>query len=341
MATGIGIVGAGFMARTYAFGIRALVPDARLVAVTGGTRAPALARDFGLVHEPTLEGLLARADIGVVILASPTYVHEAQTVAAAKAGRHVFTEKPIAASLPEIDRMIAACRAAGVRLGVNAVTRWRRGVRLAKELVDAGEIGEIRMVRHTYAVPAEVYAEPGHWILEPGSGSPFLDQGAHCNDAIRWFVGADAVSVSALYRSYGGATPGGLSAMVTFAFANEVMAQLWLSYQWPFPPGPDKTIDYLFVGSRGMLEVGYRASLRIHQGAGWRTLYEHPPVRQPDPDVPFAYPYAAQVQDFLDALRDDREPEVTGEVARKGIEMALAADLAATTGATVRLPLAG
>ena len=59
------------------------------------------------------------------------------------------------------------------------------------------------------------------------------------------------------------------------------------------------------------------------------------------PTSPFAYPYAEQIQDFLDAIRDGREPEVNGEEARKGIEMAIAADRSAASGEVVRLPLVG
>jgi predicted dehydrogenase len=339
MTLGIGIVGAGFMSRTYVYGIRELVEGARSVAVMGGTRAPELAADFGLAVEPDLEALLARDDVDIVLLGSPTQAHRDQTIAAARAGKHVFTEKPIAATLPEIDDMLRATREAGVLLGVNAVTRWRKGIRMAKGLVDAGEIGEIRMVRHTYAFPATGYADPGHWINQPGAGSPFLDQGAHCNDVIRWFVGADAATAYAVYNSYTGTVPDGQSAMVTYTFENGVMCQIWASYEWAHAPESDKTIDYLFVGSKGMIDVGFRGELQIHRGSGWQELYVHPPVRQPDPDVPFAYPYADQVQDFVDAINASREPEVNGETARKGIEMALAADQSAATGEVVRLPL--
>jgi predicted dehydrogenase len=175
MALGIGMVGSGFMSRTYAYGIRELVDGARCVAVTGGSRAPGFADDFGLALEPSLDALLARDDVDIVFLGSPTQTHRDQTLAAAAAGRHVFTEKPIAATLPEIDDMIRATRQAGVLLGVNAVTRWRRGVRMAKELVDAGEIGAIRMVRHTYAHTSGAFDDQTHWIVQPGAGSPFLD----------------------------------------------------------------------------------------------------------------------------------------------------------------------
>ena len=340
MAIGIGIVGSGFMSRTYAYGIRELVTDARCVAVYGGSRASGFAADFELAEEPTLEALLARPDVDVVFLGSPTQAHRDQVLAAAAAGKHVFTEKPIAATLPEIDDMIAACRAAGVLLGVNSVTRWRRGVRLAKQLVDEGAIGQIRMIRHTYAHLQGTFSDPNHWILDPRAGSPFLDQAAHCNDTIRWFAGADASLAFALYGNYTAGPPPDQSAMVTYAFENGISCQIWASYEFPQAMDPEKwTGDYLFVGSTGMIDVQYRGTLRIQRGNGWETLYTHPPVRQPDPDVNFAYPYAEQVQDFVDAIRDGREPEVTGEVARKAIEMALAADRSARTGLAVPLPL--
>jgi predicted dehydrogenase len=340
MTIGIGLVGSGFMSRTYAFGIRELVEGARLAAVFGGTRSEALARDFEIDSEPSLDALLARPDVDVVLLGSPTFQHRDQTLAAAAAGKHVFTEKPIAATLDEIDDMIRACREAGTLLGVNAVTRYRRGVRMAKRLVDDGEIGQIRMVRHTYAHTFGSYATPDHWILDPRSGSPFVDQGAHCNDAIRWFVGADAAQAFARYDSYTGTQPTGQSAMVTFLFRNGVMCQIWASYELPQPLDPDKwTGDYMFVGSKGIIDVQYRGLLRIQRGNGWETLYTHPPVRQPDPDESFAYPYAEQVQDFVKAIVTGGRPEVTGDDARHGIEMGLAADRSAATGKVVHLPL--
>jgi predicted dehydrogenase len=84
---GIGIVGSGFMSLTYAYGISELVPDARLVAVHGGRRAGEFGTRFGLSVEPTLDGLLARDDVDVVFLGTPTQTHRDQVIAAARAGK--------------------------------------------------------------------------------------------------------------------------------------------------------------------------------------------------------------------------------------------------------------
>jgi predicted dehydrogenase len=342
VSIGIGVVGTGMMGRTYVRALRHMVPNADVVALHGGSRAADLAAEFDLPVAPSLDALLARRDVDAVLLASPTQLHRDQTVAAAAARKHVFTEKPIAATLPEIDEMIAACRSARVRLAVNAVTRYRTGFRMAKRMIDEGQIGEIRMVRHTYGHTGWDF-EAGHWINRPEAGSPFLDQGSHCNDAIRWAVGDDVESVYAVYRDYGQETQKDLSAMVVLSFRHGVMCSIWASYEFPRPGlDPRKwTGDYLFVGSDGMLDVQYRGTTRLGKGDRWETVYEHPAVDGSGAvfDPNFVYAYADQVTDFAAAIDEDREPLVTGDEARKGIEIGLAADRSARTGQAVTLPL--
>jgi predicted dehydrogenase len=342
-SVGIGMVGSGAMARTYTRGIAHMVQGAHVAAIHGGSGAPTLSAEFGFPVEATLDGLLARPDVDAVLLASPTQIHRDQVLLAAAAGKHVYTEKPMAATLAECDAMIQACRQAGVLLAVNTVTRYRRGFQLARKLIDEGAIGEVRMVRHLYAHLQGSFEGMPLWLIQPEAGSPFLDQGSHCNDVIRWLVGSDVTDVYARYANYGGGEPFGLSAMVQYAFQNGVMCQILATYEWPAPAlDPAKwTGDYTFVGSEGTIDVQYRGRVRLGQGDEWRTLYEHPPVDGSGTvyDPEFVYPYADQVQDFADAIREGREPHVNGETARKGIEIGVAADLSATTGEVVRLPL--
>ncbi len=344
MGVGFGVIGAGMMGRVYARALRHMVEDADVVALHGGSRAGELAREVDAPVEPTLEALLARPDVDAVILASPTQLHLQHALAAAAAGVHVFTEKPIAATLPEIDAMIAATRAAGLLLGVNAVTRYRKGFRMAKQLIDEGAIGDLRMVRHTYGHTGWGF-EPDHWINRPEAGTPFLDQGSHCNDAIRWVVGDDVRTVYAQYRDYAEDTQSNKSAMIVLSFERGVLCSIWASYEFP-RPGLDPTKwtgDYLFVGSDGMLDVQYRGTTRLGKGVRWETIYEHPAVDGSGTtfDPNFVYAYADQVADFVAAIREGREPLVNGEEARKGIEIGVAADRSAATGRPVDLPLDG
>ena len=147
MSVGFGLVGSGFMAHTYAQSLAKHVPDGHLVAVAEGTRAPALAAEYGVDRSPDMAALLARDDVDAVLICTPHSTHLPLTEAAAAAGKHVYIEKPMAVTLADCDAMIAACRDARVLLDVNHVTRHRASPVAAKGLIDDGSIGELRIVR--------------------------------------------------------------------------------------------------------------------------------------------------------------------------------------------------
>ena len=115
---GIGLIGSGYMGRTYAEGISKYNEGGRLVAVYGGSRAPGLAEDYGIDVEPTLESMLSRSDVDALLVASPHQAHAEQVLAAADRGKHVLVEKPMGTNVADCDAMIGACDAAGVTLSV-------------------------------------------------------------------------------------------------------------------------------------------------------------------------------------------------------------------------------
>ncbi|NJL26819.1 MAG: Gfo/Idh/MocA family oxidoreductase, partial [Thermoanaerobaculia bacterium] len=116
---GFGIVGAGMVARYHTAAIAA-TPGARLAAIcrADSARAAETSAELGVPCEPSLEALLDRPDVDAVCLCTPSGLHAEQTLAAARAGKHVLVEKPMALTLADADAMIAACRSAGVLLGV-------------------------------------------------------------------------------------------------------------------------------------------------------------------------------------------------------------------------------
>src|SRR5690349_6063496 len=100
----IGIVGSGFMGLTYCEALSKYVRGARLAGVAGGSRAAALAADYGVPHSDSYEALLAREEVDAVVLATPDTVHCEQAVAAAAAGKHLLVEKPMAPNVAQCDR---------------------------------------------------------------------------------------------------------------------------------------------------------------------------------------------------------------------------------------------
>src|SRR4051794_37212024 len=115
MTVGIGIIGSGGMGLTWAEVATRVPEGARVVAIWGGSGAVALAAQYHAEAEPSLRALLARPDVDAVIIASPLVTHAEYVVAAARAGKHIFLEKPMSVTIAEADAMIAAAEAADVR----------------------------------------------------------------------------------------------------------------------------------------------------------------------------------------------------------------------------------
>jgi len=115
---GIGIIGSGFMGRTYSEVLAKYCNGATLRAVTCGARSDQLAQDYHMKAEPSLESLLARDDIQAVFIATPHHVHAEQAVSAARAGKHVLIEKPMACSVADCDAILDACRKADVHSSI-------------------------------------------------------------------------------------------------------------------------------------------------------------------------------------------------------------------------------
>ena len=349
---GMGVIGSGYMGRTYAACLTRHVPNADLVAVWGGRRAPALAEEFGVEADASLDALLGRPEIEAVVITSPHRAHLPQALAAAVAGKHVYIEKPMAVSVAECDAIIDACATAGVQLTVNFVTRFRDAPLAMKRLVDDGRIGEIRMIQMRGAwtsflledivdeATGRVIIPKKSWAFDPAEGSQFLDWGVHETDAVRWLTGSEAVLAYADYRTYGTPPPIDLSAMVQYRMANGVMVQMLMTYEAP-EPGLVPNDWTRIIGSAGIIEADHYGQVRLGAGAEWQLIAEQ---------VAFDFlgdyldpnrlkGFAAQVEDFAGAIREDRAPIVTGRDGRAAVEMVEAADRAAATGEAVALPL--
>jgi len=142
----IGIVGSGFMGRTNAETVVRYLDHAQLIAITGGSRAAALAQEYGVSCEASVEALVSRRDIDAVLISTPHCDHAEQAIAAASHGKHVLLDKPMAVSVKECDRILEAVRAAGVKLMIMFGQRFRTCNIEAHRLIRDGAIGKVRMI---------------------------------------------------------------------------------------------------------------------------------------------------------------------------------------------------
>jgi predicted dehydrogenase len=183
-------------------------PDTQIVGVWDESpeRGRTAARTWGGQFYPDLDELLARPDVDAVIVDTPTNRHHDVMVAAARAGKHIFTEKVIAPTLREANAIVAAVDRAGVKLTVS-LPRLNAGYTLAiKALIDSGRLGELTLVRarlsHSGALPtAESSAgwlPPHFYDLEQCAGGALIDLGCHPMYLTRLFLGRPE-SVSARY----------------------------------------------------------------------------------------------------------------------------------------------
>jgi predicted dehydrogenase len=191
---GVGIAGAGMIGKVHAAEL-AGVEAAEVVAVAEPLEEAGreLAGGHGAEWHPTLEALLAREDVDVVVLCTPSGLHPGQAVAAARAGKHVITEKPMAITLDGVDRMIGASREAGVTLSVVFQYRFNRDALRMKRGLDAGLFGRpvlCNALVHWHRTQA-YYEEKGGWrgTRDLDGGGALMNQSVHAVDLLQWFLG--------------------------------------------------------------------------------------------------------------------------------------------------------
>ena len=341
---GFGILGSGNMARVYGDALASQVHDGRLVAIALGTRAAALAGEFGAAVELSVEALAARSDVEVIVIATPHSTHLPLALAAAAAGKHVYLEKPMALDVAECDQIIDACRRAGVQLTIAKQTRHMEMSMRAKTFIDEGRIGEILFLRPMSVTPGAGFANvPQSWPSDPREGDAFLDWGAHACDAIRWFTGADAQRVYADYDNFTGLPLESPTAMVQIRMSSGAIAQVLMSYEiGPSGFGTRRNNQYEIVGTQGSI---FWDLDRLDLVSGDRDVqtWELPSWTLPDfkPRDPRRVGNTArQLVDFIGSVRAGEPPRITGEDGRAAIEMTQAAKRSAQTGRAVDLPLA-
>jgi predicted dehydrogenase len=197
----VALIGYAFMGKAHSNAYRQVAPffspklTPRLKVICGRTRpnVEAAARDYGWEEAATdWEEVVARKDIDVVDVVTPGEMHAPIAIAAARAGKVVFCEKPLANTVADADRMLAAVEKAGVLHMICHNYRRAPAVMLARQLIDAGKLGEIRHYRGTYL--QDWVADPKIplvWRLDKAkAGSGALgDIAAHSIDLARFLVG--------------------------------------------------------------------------------------------------------------------------------------------------------
>ena len=340
---GFAVVGCGMISRFHA---RALteVPNSRIVAVMDSElpRAQKLAAELGLGDSTYTElaPMLARKDVDVVIVATPSGAHMDPAVAAANAGKHVVVEKPLEVTVERCDRIIEACDQSGVKLCTIFPSRFADANRTLKAAVDAGRFGRLTLGETTCKWwRSQAYYDQGGWrgTWKLDGGGALMNQAIHNVDLLLWMMGP-ATQVTAYTATLAHERiEVEDTAVACLRFRNGALGVIEATTS--VYPGFPKTIAV--HGDRGSAVIEQEDVLR------WEFNPETPEDKgvkerfaskvgasggSSDPSAISHVYHARQLTDFVQALESGRRPLVDGREGRRAVETILAIYRSAQTG---------
>lgn len=340
---GFAILGAGMVARYHAKAIER-TPGARLVALcrSDPARAEETATQFGVPCLADYTTLLARDDVDAVCICTPSGLHAEQTIAAARAGKHVLVEKPLALTLADADAMIAACEQAGVRLGVALQRRTDPEFQRVQAAIAAGELGRLVLgsINMPYLRQQSYYDSAdwrGTWALD--GGGALMNQGIHLVDLLLWLIG-DATEVRAIAATLTHAIEVEDCVTATLRFANGALGNITATTA-AAPGFPHRVEVY---GDRGGVQIEGEQVVRWDGGgapeppSGYTTENRAPIAAGAgaSPTGIGAIGHTRLLKDFVAAIREGRDPLAPGREGRRSLALVLAVYEAARTGQSVQ-----
>lgn len=334
---GVAIHGAGWVAHAHA---RSWLknPHVRIVSVSDPRRerAAQMAAELGLdcAVRTEYDEVLRDGAVQVVDLCGPSHVHAGQGVAAARAGKHILVEKPIALTMDENRALRDAVAAAGVRSLAGFVLRWNPGVRTIKSLVTTGAVGELFYVEVDYwhTIRPAHHAWDLHSKRKTG-GSAMLLGGCHAVDAARWLAGDDVAEVAALGNNRKGLFEYEPNVVALLKFRGGAIGKVSTLFDAEMP----YTFNIDVAGTEGTIRDNRLWSKRLFPGqTGWTAV---PTILPNSADVSH-HPFDAEMEHFVDCIREGRESHASVADAFHSHEVCMAIDRSvAQGGRPVTLPL--
>lgn len=366
----IGMIGCGEIA--YSMTARALkaASNARLMLVmdVDPELAASMGQTYGVPHTTDLQEVLQNPQLDAVLISTPHDQHEPITIAAAAAGKHVMCEKPIACTVEQADRMILACEAAGVELGINMVARYEAVTRAARDLVASGAIGRITGLNAHFTVrKPDAYWDGGftgrslspwrrYWTSS--GGGVLMINIVHELDRLCTVSGLDVVSASAEIATLATNVEVEDTASVTYRFNNGALGSITAS---SFAPG-NRSFGLQVIGSEGQITFGafagslFRETIkrkgrsymlrrilpapllaRLNRGSMQVYTVNDVPGLKRDRWTKVSVPVAADprrlcIEAFADAVLAGRRCDIGGVEGRRILEAVVAAYESARTG---------
>lgn len=345
----VGIVGCGMISRNHLKAFAAL-DTAEVVGVcdVDPERARATATAWGVENAVNSVSALLALDLDIVSVCTPHPTHEAVVLEAAAAGVHVLCEKPIAIDLPSAERMVAACDAAGVKLGVLFQRRFWPAAQRIRAAIDDGTLG-LPVLGHASVL---LHRDPSYYSKDAwrgtwnnDGGGVLMTQAIHYIDLLQWYMGDIAEVYGAINTfKHGGNIEVEDSATAVLKFTSGGIATLSASTA----AAPSLGVQIRVTGSTGataeLSEFPEGTDGRVTilaTGNTVRTTPAHPDGVEPNVDLSsingqLIPHHTSQIRDFVEALARGADPAITGRDANNALRILLAVYESARTGVPVR-----
>jgi UDP-N-acetyl-2-amino-2-deoxyglucuronate dehydrogenase len=335
------LVGCGRIAANHVEAIKQHAAHAEIVAVCDVDPA-ALAKarqDTGAPGFATIDELLAKSDADAVILATPSGIHAAQGIMAARAGRHVVTEKPMATRWEHAKELVRVCDETRRRLFVVKQNRLNPTLQLLKRAVDQHRFGRIYLVQVNvfWARPQSYYDSApwrGTWEFDGGA---FMNQASHYVDLLPWLVGPIA-SVQATTATLARRIEVEDTGVATFRYRSGALGSMSVT-MLTFPKNLEGSITIL--GEQGTAKIG---GVAVNQVEQWQFAQPHPDdetLKAASYETTSVYGrgHIAYYDNVIQTLRGKAQPNTDGREGLHSLELLTAIYLSARDGRAVGLPL--
>lgn len=331
----VGVIGVGRMGACHARNLAGRIPGARLVALADPDAAARerLRAELGVPFGyDDFRELVHRDDVDAVVIATPVEIREEIVRECVAAGKHIFSEKPVAADLATTRRIRRLLSGAGVKYQLGFMRRFDPGYAYAYEQIQGGRIGQPVLIRLT---SRDASGPPVSYVRT--SGGLFVDSSVHDFDLARWLMGDEVASVFALggrfvYHDY--AAAGDIdTGVVALHFRRGGLGLHDNSRH----SGYGYDIRTEILGTEGAIQVGYLESRPVVVLQDGRVGHD----TVADFLERFRDAYLAEMQHFVDCLHRGEEPAVGVEDGERSLEIALAALASLRTGQPQPVPVPG
>lgn len=338
----IALVGCGRISKNHFDAIRR-VDGLTLTGVcdSDDARARVAGEEQGVPWFKSYAEMLKSTEADVISVCTPSGLHSAHGIAAARAGMHVIAEKPMAITLEQADALVEACDTAGVRLFVVKQNRLNPSVQLLKRAVDKGRFGRIYLANTTvrWNRPQEYYDSApwrGTWEFDGGA---FMNQASHYVDLIQWLVGP-VESVVAKTATQARKIEAEDSGVAVMKFRNGALGVIEVNVL-THPRNWEGSIT--IIGEKGTAKIGGTAVNKVEHWvfAEYDDDDKLIETASTNPSSVYGFGHEGYYRNVVSVLRGEAQPETDGRAGRKSLELILGIYESAKSGRDVPLPLRG